>query len=1447
MADIFVTNKDANGLWAVSDDFKTELTKLQGSHPIWKAFFINSSEEIKGIISVGTIRQEVERELYTYRAQSCSLEVANNKGQWNEKGFSKNIIGESLTSCYLTPPRKDICGLDKGEYELRVEQSDTVSSFWENQISLTNRNIERVYTTKRGTEMFCFENNKGSLGGNKMYLYKKGTGWSDITFGLTLGNWRNIFCMETTILSSGIVSEIVYIYYEAPISRYIILYNLTDNSVSIKGTNLSGLSGRAVGLYKNEMIMYAKNAFVSPPEWGIYTIGDPMKLTDTPTDVGKIKKLVSLSPPSSEGDDFGGFMEILDGVIWIGTSDKVYKYGPFGNKTEADWDLTPVNFKQTSCIGLSDVWFRYGAKIYKLNDKTGMTFIGSIGSTNGSIRSYKNFIFHNRINANINRIYKWDYITETWIDTETYYSFGEFAIKEFCFFDGTLWIFLKDISNGRTEKYLLKYVELWKNNTKVGCFEVIFDDTSKNLSIINGLTLIFSQKAQYLDRAFVNIGYFANRNIYEENVRIWKGFKVLYSGNLDLGEAVDNTNFAWETGGSANWFNQTAVFFYGEDAAQSGDITDQQSTFIKAKVMGPGNLSFYWKVSSEVDYDFLSFYIDDVLQNKISGQVDWQQRVYSITSGEHTLKWTYSKDESFSYYSDCGWLDKVEFTGSNYYPLCEYIPAFTGMIDTVQIRDIGGIATINLIDYNKKLSQVTAERVTMDGSDGTLTTKLNVSDTIDGGGKGLLKTAIKIPVLSPIDKFPTSGKIKIENEIISYASKIETTNDTSFNGCIRGVDLTSPSAHRDAGQVENYQWYVASRMDKAIESLLTKADITDYQIDETIIQADFKHFSYHGKTPNMPPFGVIRCMCYDKVRNNFWIGIDDKLYIWKNGIWTLKGTPEAGSYIYQIAVWDEGVGNNGNVFFVTCSLKDIVIARWRNPTVYNGAFKLWKYNILTSIFSAYTTLEKPFYATLIAYMGGHDLSGSPDIWAKWRVDNRKGFFIASNRLFFTFFTSFNEAYYTNVGIAYINLTNDLLSIVIQDLYFVGAFCMTLSPDKSYIYFLTCYTNTTAIRKISASIPTNITLLGTYPGATISIPEMIWFNEGGINKIAYVFLWYNVYPNIPNGENQWKLYICDENAPYGVNSVVYLYTKSPSGGDLAYIDDCPRGLTIGSAWNEFYFILGTDFSNGTALKLYKIDIFGERYDIGIPIMNEKGSSCNLLYVPANESIPEKFLGISYPSYILWQYSTQSIISAFNQGDFRANYGINPIKNIIEDFALCANFLAFFDELGKFYFVKKSTTGTILIGFSEKDITNINYEDGNIAGYPIINKAIVETFDGKNKIYELDSAHPSKVKYGLETYTVSNSWMNNEGVAYGIAKELVEKYNLPKAILKVELRWYPLLILTRTITIAKPSMGIEIYPKIINTTINPTITEGNKWQVLKITEDDTPKTAIEIREI
>jgi len=134
---------------------------------------------------------------------------------------------------------------------------------------------------------------------------------------------------------------------------------------------------------------------------------------------------------------------------------------------------------------------------------------------------------------------------------------------------------------------------------------------------------------------------------------------------LSLGKAVNAPELAWDTGGDATWFEQDVVTHDGLHAAQSGAIGDKQSSWIETTVTGPGTLSFWWKVSSELDDepfgDWLAVSTNNVPVVKIGGEVDWSQVSLEILEGATVVRWTYSKDKAYAEGSDCGWLDEVDW------------------------------------------------------------------------------------------------------------------------------------------------------------------------------------------------------------------------------------------------------------------------------------------------------------------------------------------------------------------------------------------------------------------------------------------------------------------------------------------------------------------------------------------------------------------------------------------------------------------------------------------------------------------------------------------------------------------------------------------------------------------------------------------------------------------
>jgi parallel beta-helix repeat protein len=137
------------------------------------------------------------------------------------------------------------------------------------------------------------------------------------------------------------------------------------------------------------------------------------------------------------------------------------------------------------------------------------------------------------------------------------------------------------------------------------------------------------------------------------------GFTISVLTTTDFVRALNETNLTWSAAGDAPWFAQNAVTHDGLAAAQSGPITDNQSSTLQTVVSGPATLNFWWRVWSETNHDFLSVSANGTETAAISGAVDWRQQTVYLGFGSQTVRWTYSKDTNGSAGQDAAWLDLV--------------------------------------------------------------------------------------------------------------------------------------------------------------------------------------------------------------------------------------------------------------------------------------------------------------------------------------------------------------------------------------------------------------------------------------------------------------------------------------------------------------------------------------------------------------------------------------------------------------------------------------------------------------------------------------------------------------------------------------------------------------------------------------------------------------------
>lgn len=166
------------------------------------------------------------------------------------------------------------------------------------------------------------------------------------------------------------------------------------------------------------------------------------------------------------------------------------------------------------------------------------------------------------------------------------------------------------------------------------------------------------------------------------NVGADQGFSAVDVFAMTIGFVVEDfetgnfSSFDWEFAGNSPWVITNQSPWEGQYCMKSGNISHSQSSTAKVtmEVMVDGEISFYYKVSSETNYDFLSFAIDGSMKGSWSGNIGWTNATYPVQAGERTFSWHYDKDYSVSNGSDCGWIDYIIFPPS----VSDVLVAFAG-------------------------------------------------------------------------------------------------------------------------------------------------------------------------------------------------------------------------------------------------------------------------------------------------------------------------------------------------------------------------------------------------------------------------------------------------------------------------------------------------------------------------------------------------------------------------------------------------------------------------------------------------------------------------------------------------------------------------------------------------------------------------------------------------
>jgi len=241
------------------------------------------------------------------------------------------------------------------------------------------------------------------------------------------------------------------------------------------------------------------------------------------------------------------------------------------------------------------------------------------------------------------------------------------------------------------------------------------------------------------------------------------------------------TNNEWGFSGNADWIIDDSDPYEGVYCSKSGSIGDSQTSvlFVTLEVTNDDQISFFRKVSSEPNYDYLRFYIDNVQQDEWAGEVGWGEVSYLVTAGLHTFKWAYEKDTYVSTGADCGWIDYVVF------------PSFAGA------APLGVVASANPSEICAgESSQLNAFAM---GGSGNYTYDWMPED-------GLSDPTISNPVANP--EYSSTYYVVVDDGDATVTGEVTiTVNPTPYTPTIQqqGNVLVSSSAY-------GYQWYNSSGM-----------------------------------------------------------------------------------------------------------------------------------------------------------------------------------------------------------------------------------------------------------------------------------------------------------------------------------------------------------------------------------------------------------------------------------------------------------------------------------------------------------------------------------------------------------------------------------------------------------------------------------------------------------
>ena len=293
-------------------------------------------------------------------------------------------------------------------------------------------------------------------------------------------------------------------------------------------------------------------------------------------------------------------------------------------------------------------------------------------------------------------------------------------------------------------------------------------------------------------------------------------------------ESMNFKAFPWINISKVPWIITSKEAYEGTESARSGAISHSSSTslIIRTLYKSDDSVKFYYKVSSEPNYDNFTFKLNDAEMLKASGEISWTRAAFKVPEGINRMEWTYRKDQSVSNGYDAAWIDLIDFAES-------------GFISYIQ-NDLEVARIVSPIEKNRYGQEIVTVRVLNLGRD--TIKEFNLAYLVNSGSPVTQKFDKTILPLGDSVTVSFSTRTNLSRygkyDILTYS--FNNPDDYLYNDSL-SVRIENSHMSDSSGVYPNpftdkFNVYIrAGTSDRIIISLISITGETEYEFEREII------------------------------------------------------------------------------------------------------------------------------------------------------------------------------------------------------------------------------------------------------------------------------------------------------------------------------------------------------------------------------------------------------------------------------------------------------------------------------------------------------------------------------------------------------------------------------------------------------------------------------------